>query len=209
MLSCNVCRRKLNPHSLLCQVQPSIVLSPLVMPHVLAGRGGISKRRGVPQAGFKPQCWKTPRTILGRCFHVGEELTFVEAILLRLQRAFTSRWVRKLQKSWLEGISRGHTIYPHPTRHRTIASNRWGQRGPYLAKSWNPGWQSTPPLHTSFLCSTNCLHKKVFPNLWSEPAKPQSMTLAPLAICHKQEEFGCFVPQSLQEVRMGLHANWC
>lgn len=32
---------------------------------------------------------------------------------------------------------------------------------------------------------------------------------APLAICHKEEEFGSFVPQSLQETGMGLHANWC
>lgn len=110
---------------------------------------GVSERRGVPQAGFQPQHCKTLITILRRCFHVGEELFFVEPILLRLQRGFTSRWVRKLQKSWLEGTSRGHTIHPHPPWHRTIASNRWGQQGPYLAKSWNPGWQSTLPLHTS------------------------------------------------------------
>lgn len=103
MLAHNVCHREFNPHSLLCQVQSS----PLVKLHVLAGRGGISERHGVPPASFQPQCWSMPITIPTQMFPSWRRAGFVEAILLRLQRGFTSRQVRTLKKSWLEGISKG------------------------------------------------------------------------------------------------------
>lgn len=80
--------------------------------------------------------------------------------------------------------------------------------GPHPAESWNPEQQSPWSL-PSFQCSTNCPHKTVFPGLQPEAAETQSVTVVPHAICHKQEEFGSTISQSLQQVGVGLHANTC
>lgn len=97
MPSCNAYHRKFNLHTLLSQVQPSLLASPLVMLHVLTCRGSISEARS-PTGTFPVTALEEnhnhPR-------HVGKALGFVEAILYKLQRGFTLRRVRKLQKSQL------------------------------------------------------------------------------------------------------------
>lgn len=103
MLAHNIYLREFILHSLLCQVQSS----PLVKLHVPTGRGGISERHGVQLASFQPQCWNMAITIPTQMFPSWRKAGFVEAILLSLQRGFTSRQVRTLKKSWLEGISEG------------------------------------------------------------------------------------------------------
>lgn len=204
MLVHNICHRDFNPNSFLCQVQSYS----LVKLHILAGRGGISERHGVPAASFQPLCWSMPITIPTQKFPCWRKANFVEAVLLTLQRGFTSTKVRTQKKSWLGFLKvRKSTLILLNTQLNTataevsrdlIQTSPKTQDGRAHHLSTSHSWAAWTAYARKFFQISGLNLPSHSP--WPLPCLP-SVTSNKIA--------GPFAQQSLQEAGMCLHENWC